>query len=174
MRTLKYYVACSLDGFIAHEDGTWDGFLPDGEHVSDYLESIKEFDVVLMGRKSYEIGLKDGKTDPYPTLKSYLFSHTMKESPNKQVQLVSENAGSLIRQLKHETGKDIYLCGGADLATTLFSENLIDEIILKINPFLMGAGIPLFTSVIPQTALELLDSKIYENGVVLLRYQLKH
>jgi dihydrofolate reductase len=42
-------------------------------------------------------------------------------------------------------GKDIYLCGGADLATTLFAENLIDEIILKLNPLLFGSGIPLFS-----------------------------
>ncbi|MBE9116739.1 dihydrofolate reductase [Lusitaniella coriacea LEGE 07157] len=174
MRKLKYYVACSLDGFIAHQDGSFDGFLMEGEAVTDYIESLKNFDVVLMGRKTYETGLKEGKTNPYPMMKSYVFSQTMKESPDEKVELVSENAGKLVRRLKQETGRDIYLCGGGNLATTLFAENLIDEIILKINPFLMGSGIPLFADVIPQTALELTNSRIYDSGIVWLNYEAKH
>lgn len=169
---MKYYVAVSVDNFIAHEDGSWDGFLTEGEAVTDYLESLKTwFDAVLMGRKTYEIALKVGVTNPYSYLKQYVFSRTMKESPDENVELVSENIVEFVRKLKNETGKDIYLCGGADLATMLFSENLIDEIILKLNPVLLGSGIPLFSGVIKQTALELTDSKIYENGVVLLFYR---
>lgn len=172
MRKMKYYVAVSVDNFIAHEDGSWDGFLTEGEAVTDYLESLKTwFDAVLMGRKTYEIALKVGVTNPYSYLKQYVFSRTMKESPDENVELVSENIVEFVRKLKNETGKDIYLCGGADLATMLFSENLIDEIILKLNPVLLGSGIPLFSGVIKQTALELTDSKIYENGVVLLFYR---
>lgn len=53
MRELKYYVACTVDGFIAHEDSSVDGFLSEGEHVTDYLESLQKwFDVVLMGRRT--------------------------------------------------------------------------------------------------------------------------
>ena len=174
MRRLKYFVACSVDGFIAHADGSFGGFLPEGEHVTDYLDSFKSFDVVLMGRKTYEVGLKEGVTNPYPMMKQYVFSRTMKESPDENVEMVSEDAVELVRNLKSATGKDIYLCGGADLAATLFAENLIDEIILKVNPFLMGAGIPLFARPIEQTDLELTDSKIYGNGVVWLRYRVKH
>ncbi len=173
MRKLKYYVAVSVDNFIAHEDGSLGGFLLEGEHVADYLESFKWFDVVLMGRKTYEVGLKMGVTNPYPTMKQYVFSRTMKESPDENVELVSENIVELVRELKNQTGKDIYLCGGANLATMLFAENLIDEIILKLNPVLLGSGIPLFSGVIKQTDLELTDSKIYKNGVVLLFYRVK-
>jgi dihydrofolate reductase len=57
MRKLRYYVACSVDGFIAHEDGTWDGFLPEGEHVADYLASLERFDAVLMGRRQTALEL---------------------------------------------------------------------------------------------------------------------
>lgn len=174
MRKLKYYVAVTVDNYIASKDGSFDAFLAEGEHVTDYLESFKWFDVVLMGRKTYEVGLKDGVTNPYPTMKQYVFSRTMKASPDENVELVSENIVELVRELKNETGKDIYLCGGADLATTLFAENLIDEIILKLNPVLLGSGIPLFSGVIKQTDLELTDSKIYGNGVVLLFYRVKH
>lgn len=191
MRELKYYVACSVDGFIAHKDGSFEGFLQEGEHITGLFESFPEtfpvhfrdalgihpenkcFDVVLMGRKTYEVGLKFGITNPYPHLKQYLFSRSMKESPDPNVELVSEDAIAFVKSLKNETGKDIWLCGGADLAATLFAEKWIDKLILKVNPFIMGSGIPLFGRANAQTDLELTESKIYTNGVLVLHYRVR-
>jgi dihydrofolate reductase len=172
MRALRYYVACTVDGFIAHADGSFDGFLFEGEHVADFLDSYQWFDTVLMGRKTYEVGLREGKTNPYPMLRSYVFSRTMKASPDPNVTLVSENAVEVVRGLRSESGKDIWLCGGADLAATLCREGLIDELVLKVNPVLFGSGMPLFAGAIQQSALQLVESKVYGNGVVLLRYRL--
>lgn len=190
MRKLKYYVACTVDQFIAREDGAFDFFLFEGEQVVDLCERFPEtipahfrdklgitaqnkcFDVVLMGRRTYEVGLKEGITNPYPQMKQYLFSGTLKESPDQNVELVSTNPIALVRALKQQSGKDIWLCGGGDLATTLFSE--IDEMILKVHPILLGRGIPLFSGVIQETLLELTNSKIYNNGFMLLYYQMKH
>ena len=197
MRTLTYYVASSVDGFIAHEDGSWGGFLTEGEHlvdlfaafpetIPDHLRDVlpdplrqalgprgltKRFDTVLMGRATYEAGLNLGVTSPYPILKQYVFSRTMTESPDAQVALVSEDAVAVVRALKQEAGQGIWLCGGGRLAATLFSE--IDELIIKLNPVLLGAGIPLFAGAVEQTALELTDRTVYDNGFVLLHYRLK-
>ncbi|MEO0770151.1 MAG: dihydrofolate reductase family protein [Cyanobacteria bacterium J06649_4] len=191
MRTLTYYVACSVDGFIAHTDGSHDGFSQESEYFSDLFTTFPEtvpshlremmnidaenkwFDTVLMGRKTYEIGLKDGVTSPYSHMKQYLFSQSMGQSPDKNVELVADNAIEFVKALKSETGKGIWLCGGGTLATALFDNYLVDQLILKINPFLMGSGISLFSGVIQQTALELTDRKIYSNGVLLLYYSVK-
>ena len=191
MRELTYYVACSVDGFIAHTDGSHDGFSQDSDYFADIFATFPEtvpshlrdvmgvhgenrwFDTVLMGRKTYEIGLNEGVTSPYSHMKQYLFSRSLKESPDQNVELVSDNIIELVNRLKQESGKGIWLCGGANLATTLFTNRLIDHLILKLNPFLMGAGIPLFADVIQQTALELTDKKVYDNGVLLLYYKVR-
>lgn len=174
MRKLQYHVASTLDGFVAHQDHTIDGFLAEGEHVTDYLQSLKsDYEVALMGRRTYEFGLQFGVTNPYPWMRQYVVSRTMKENPDPHVQVVTENVIDVVRELKAETGKAIYLCGGAELATTLFAADLIDDIILKLNPVVFGSGIPLFSGAIKQTALELTGSKVYDNGVVLLHYRVK-
>jgi dihydrofolate reductase len=175
MRELKYHVASTVDGFIAHADHTIDGFIAAGEHAADYLASLKtDYDTVLMGRRTYEFGFQFGVTNPYPWLKQYVLSRAMESSPDANVELVSENTGGFVRRLKAEPGKAIYLCGGAQLAGALFAEDLIDEIILKLNPVLFGSGLPLFSGVVKQQALELTGSKVYESGVLLLHYRLKH
>ncbi len=140
MRELEYFVACSVDGFIAAEDGSVDAFVNDEDYFAEFLESYPEacpghlrealgvrgenrhFGTVLMGRKTYEPGLEIGLTSPYPTLKQYVFSTTMEESPDEDVALVREDAVRLVRERKAEPGKDIWLPGGPTLAATLFSE----------------------------------------------------
>lgn len=171
MRKLKYHVASTADGFIAREDGSFDCFPAEGDHIKDYLDSLNSYGAVLMGRKTYEVGLKMGLTDPYPFLKSYVFSRTVKKSPDERVEIVSENAVEMVRKLKAEPGKDIYLCGGAQLAAELFKEGLVDEVILKLNPLLLGSGIPVLPDIGSQIDLELIDTKVYNSGVVLLSYR---
>lgn len=190
MRKLTYYVACTADRFIAREDGSFDFFLSEGEHVADLLQNFPEtipahlrdtlgitaenqcFDTVVMGRRTYEVGSKEGLTNPYPQMEQYVISQTLQESPDQNVELISSNPVALIQQLKHRSGKDIWLCGGSSLATALFSE--IDEMILKVHPILLGSGIPLFAHITQPTFLELCSSKIYDNGFMLLHYRIKH
>ena len=171
MRKLKYYVAISVDGFIARPDGSFDGFLMEGEHVTEFAESLSEFDAVLMGRKTYEVGLSFGVTNPYPQLKQYVFSASWSESPDENVQLVSADTVSFVSELKQQTGNDIWLCGGASLASALLVAELVDEVIVKLNPVIFGTGISLFENANSMRALNLLSSKSYDNGVLLLHYE---
>ncbi len=173
MRKLKYHIACTADGLIARKDGSSDPFPTEGDHIGDYLQSLESYDAVLMGRRTYEAGLKAGVADPYPHLKSYVFSRTLGESPNERVQIVSGDAAEVVRELKEETGGDIYLCGGAGLATGLFEEGLIDEVILAVNPLLLGSGIPLLSGIGRHIKLELIGIKSYDSGVVLLSYRVQ-
>src|SRR5262249_25102569 len=164
MRELKYYVACTVDGFIARADGSFDFFLAEGEHLADLFSTYPEtvpahlrgalgvraenrcFDAVLMGRRTYEVGLKIGVSNPYPHMRQYLFSRTLARSPDADGTLVSGDPVAFVKGLKEEPGKDIWLCGGGELATALAPE--IDELILKVNPVLLGSGIRLFAGAV--------------------------
>ncbi len=89
MREITYYVAASLDGFIAHEDGSLDGFEGYDEVISDFLADLKTFGTVVMGRKTYEVRLKEGKTSPCPAMRQIVLSRTMTKSTDENVKLVS-------------------------------------------------------------------------------------
>ncbi len=117
------------------------------------------------------MGLKEGISNPYPQMKQFVVSQTLRD-PDSDIELVSSNPVALVRELKQQPGIDIWLCGGSNLATVLFPE--INEMILKVHPILLGCGIPLFAGAIPQVLLSLTNSKIYHNGFMLLHYQFKH
>lgn len=189
MRELKYFVACTVDRFIAREDGTFDYFLAEGAHLTDLVKTYPEVvpahlrqsvgvrpahdwvDTVLMGRKTYDVGLPFGVKSPYPHLKQYVFSRSMSASLSPDVTLVKSDPLEYVRGLKREKGKDIWLCGGGVLAAALFTE--IDELILKVNPVILGAGISMFEGPVPQTDVDLVESKTYPNGFVFQRYRMR-
>ena len=169
MRKLRYVVASTLDGFICREDGSSDDFPTEGDHVQTYHDSLASYDAVLMGRVTYEVGLKVGVTSPYPMMKQYVVARSMKQSPDPDVELVSDPE-RLVRDLKTEPGRDIYLCGGATLATAMVNEGLVDEIVLKLNPVVFGAGVPFLHRLTRPLRLALTDARRFDSGVVFLTY----
>lgn len=171
VRKLVYHCAASVDGFIALEDGSFGCFLMEGPHVQDFIAGFSSYDTALMGRRTYEVGLAAGVTNPYPMMKTYVFSRTMKESPDVAVTLVSEDAVALVQELKQADGKDLWLVGAGDLASTLLANGLVDEICIKLNPIILGKGIPIVAKCESALSLELVSSKSYDNGVVLLSYR---
>lgn len=187
MRKLIYYIACTVDGFIARENGAFDFFPITGDHipyiVQEYPETIpthfrevmgaqgenRHFDAVIMGRDTYEIGALAGMTSPYSHLKQYVVSTTMAASLDPGVKLISDDPIGTVRALKEQEGLDIWLCGGGRLAATLLNE--IDEVILKINPVILGAGTPLFRLGEQVVNLDLIDATTFAGGVAIHRYR---
>ncbi|MFD7417126.1 dihydrofolate reductase family protein [Kitasatospora purpeofusca] len=195
MRKLTYFVATTLDGFIAGPDGG-DPTGPGGfftvtpdylEHlVAHYPETLPgparealgitatgtRFDTVLEGRRSYQVGLDAGVADAYPHLRHLVFSRTLTEAPAPAVELVSTDPVARVRELKAEAGGGIWLVGGAELAGALYPE--IDELVLKVNPVTVGTGTPLFAGrgkdgVSPRT-FTLTDHTVLPGGTAFLTY----
>jgi dihydrofolate reductase len=174
---LIYHVATTADGFIADLNGVADNsiFLYDNEHVPDFISAIQQYDAVLMGGKTYEYGFQFGKKpgEPgYDGIKHYIFSKSLEFESNEEVELIKDNAVEFIRNLKQTVNQKIWLCGGGQLAGSLLDYELIDTLILKVNPVMIGEGIPLFGSSKKKIHLELMELKKYENGVVLPKYKI--
>lgn len=175
MRKVNYHIAVTLDGFISHEDGSVDGFLMEGEHADEFVQSLSRYDTVLMGRKTYEFGfqfgLKPGQP-AYPNLKHYIFSRSLSFDTSDQVALVEAGILEKINTIKHEDGKDIWMCGGGELAGFLLDNDLLDKLTLKVNPVVFGNGRKLFGDCKKTVNLDLLSSKSYGNGVLLNEYEI--
>lgn len=173
MRKVTFGGANSLDDYFARTDDSVDWLLW-GEEVSAISAAFwKTIDTVVMGRRTYEAALRHGTTS-YAGVKNYVFSRTLKESPDERAEIISTDAAEFIRKLKNEEGRDICVMGGGLLAKSLFEADLIDEIGLNIHPVLLGSGIPLFHEMSRQINLELLDCKPFKNGCVFVSYRVKH
>ncbi|GAB3789132.1 dihydrofolate reductase family protein [Spirosoma horti] len=178
MRKLIYHVGVTLDHFIAQEDGSADGFLYEGEHVTDYVQSLQAYDTVLMGRKTYEFGYQHGLQagqPAYPHMTHYIFSKSLHfETPaHEQVHIIDQHEVDFIQQLKAGQGTPLYLCGGGRFAGFLLEQELIDELKVKVYPVLFGTGIPLFQSN-KAVKLALGAAKVYNTGVVLMTYRIQY
>ncbi|MCC5942242.1 MAG: dihydrofolate reductase family protein [Balneolaceae bacterium] len=185
MTELIYHIATTADGFIAGPNGESDDSIfiyDDKDLTGDFLESVKQYDAVLMGATTYAIGfqfgLKPGEPSGValaakPDLKHYIFSGSMDFEPTKTVEIVHEDAVQFTRKLKKSsTNQKIWLCGGASLAGTLLDANLIDRLILKVNPIVIGNGIPLFAGTQKKATLKHEDCKTYKSGAKLINYRI--
>ena len=85
----------------------------------------QRYDAVIMGRETYRVGENFNKTDPYPGLKTYVFSRSMKASPDPAVQLVKGDAAAFVRNLKQSAGGDILPPGINDVRVTISKPSLI-------------------------------------------------
>lgn len=185
MRELTYFVAVSLDGYIAGPGGSLDGFATQGDHIDallrDYPETLPapfleaagvvppcdRFDTVVMGYRTYATGLDAGLTSPYPHLRQLVCSrrHTRASEPT----ITNEDPSTLVRRLKREPGRDLWLCGGGLLASHLYAE--VDRLFLKVNPTLLHDGVRLFASEsLPAASMRLVASRRFDSGVVFNEY----
>ncbi|OJJ23621.1 deaminase [marine bacterium AO1-C] len=177
MRKLIYHIAISLDGFIADKNGNVGDFLMEGSHVEDFTQSLAQYDTVVMGRSTYafgfQFGIKPGQP-AYAGLKHVIASQSLDFESSDEVQLIKTDIAAHLQNLKTQSGKAIWLCGGGKLAGHLLNHRLIDEVWLKINPIILGAGISLFEGLQKPWALPTQEcqQKSYENGVLLQKWQL--
>jgi dihydrofolate reductase len=172
VRHIKYFVANSLDGFISRRDGSVDWLFMDQDYgMTEFFRSV---DVTVMGRKTYDkmLELAPGEAF-YPGMKNYVFSRTKPEGTRDGVEFVSAEVESWAERVRAESGKDIWLVGGGDLARHFFRKRLVNEIALAIHPRLLGDGAPLFVQPYPETELELVRCEKHATGLVQLFYRVK-
>ncbi|HPE55010.1 MAG TPA: dihydrofolate reductase family protein [Bacteroidales bacterium] len=175
MRKIILYIAQSLDGFIAKENGdvSWLEEVPNPEKTdygySDFLTSI---DTVIMGRATFEQVCSFDMPYPYQSKKNFVFTKNPELPANENAAFISENHAGFVRKLKLQQGNDIWLVGGAKTNTFFLQHNLIDQIRLFVMPVLLGRGIPLFYKNTFKRDLQIEYYQVHSSGVSELWYKL--
>lgn len=170
-RKLFLFIAMSLDGFIAKQDGDI-SFLSQVETEGEdygYSSFIGMVDTVIVGRKTYDKILSMGIEWPYGSREVYVL--TRSEKPDSgTIHFYSGNLYDLISRLKSQEGKRIYCDGGAEIIHQLLQKDLIDEMIISIIPHMLGDGIALFQGGRQEKKLQLISAESFEKGLVQLHY----
>ncbi|MGP5025096.1 dihydrofolate reductase family protein [Glutamicibacter ardleyensis] len=185
-RKLVYYVAVSLDGYIAAPNGDPSAFPVEGDHMhvvlGEYTDAVPShvqqalglaaphtiFDTVIMGWNTYNPEISGGIDNPYAHLHQIVASRNARTVP-ENVELTHDPLAR-IRELKQESGLDIYLYGGGALAGELLPE--IDRLVLKRNPLVFGSGIALFGQASYQPfPFSHTRTRNFESGVSITEYE---
>lgn len=176
----------SLDGFFEGRghDLSWHNV--DAEFNDFAIKQAKKADVILFGRRTYELMASfwptevARKTDPIVAsimnnTPKIVFSRTLRKIREgdswKNVTLVNNNIFEKIERLKNKSGKEIAVFGSNNFCVSLIKNKFIDEIRVMINPIVIGKGTPLFKGLDKKLNLKLLKTSGFKSGNILLYYK---
>jgi dihydrofolate reductase len=168
----------SLDG-VFEEPGRWSGPFFNDEAGQFKWAELQASDALLLGRKTYE-----GFAAAWPNMKGtgefgekmntmtkYVVSSTLDKAEWPGSKVVKGDLAEQIRQLKREPGHDLLLSGSAQLFNALMRENLIDIYRFMVHPVVLGKGKRLFAEGNDTRALDLVETKRFSLGIVILEYR---
>ena len=173
MRRICLFIAMSLDGYIADSKGGVDWLVGQGdddETIDAYSDFVKNIDTILMGWNTYhqivtELSPNEWVYDDFTT---YVVTHNKHTSSDK-IRFTDEDPVELVKKLRAENGKDVWICGGANLIQQLVREDFIDCYYITVIPTILGAGIRLFENANHEIKLRLIHVQSY-NGMTDLIY----
>ena len=170
MRPVRYNVAASLDGYIADPDGRYDWIPLDA--AMDFGALFAKVDTVLLGRRTYELTLRDPGAVTWPSgARVVVFSRTLRAADHPAVTIVASDAAAVVAALRAEAGSgDIWLYGGGELFGSLLAAGQVDTIEVTVVPVLLGGGVPLLPGGGSRTPLRFTHSRAYPSGQVTLNY----
>lgn len=173
MRKIILNLAVSLDGYICDNEGHFDWIMGQGSSVDnetepyDFLSFEKDIDTLVMGSVCYEdVVLTDLAT--FDDKKILVASHRQLEA-RANVEFISGDICNKVLKLKKESGKNIWLFGGAGLTDYFIREDIVDEYVVAIMPVILGNGRRLFKEGYEQIDLHLNKYSV-NDGITVLNY----
>lgn len=178
---IVYYVAMSLDGYIATPDGGVEWLAPfeQGSEDYGYEEFYSGIGAVIMGSRTYEQTLTFGEWS-FGATPCWVFSSRQGLENRPGVRIASATPLQVAQEIAAAGVSRAWLVGGAELAGSFRDADLITRYIVSVMPVILGAGVPLMGTVgpargtragsAPATRLTLVSSKAFADGVVQLTY----
>ena len=172
MAKVTLYIAISLDGYIAREDGAidWLSVVEQTGEDYGYAAFYDTVDAVVLGRKTYEqvLGFDEWLNPRKP---AFVVTHQSLTSDRDDVFFVSESADHVMQKIIDQGYQHIWLIGGGGLNGAFLQHDLIDEYIISVIPIILGKGIRLFESSTDEQLLTLQSSQSYPSGLVQMHYR---
>ena len=181
-RKVVLFVLTSLDGYFEGPGQDINWHRVDEEFNEFAVQQTGEFGALLFGRVTYELMAGYWPTeaarhdDPeiaqlMNSLPKLVFSRTLTDVAWENTRLVKDNFVDEVTKLRQQSGKDIAIFGSSDLAVTLVPHGLIDEFRVMINPVVLGAGKPFLAGIADKLELELIRTRVFKSGNILLYYR---
>ncbi len=184
MSSVTYSMGVSLDGYIVGPDGRFDWTEPDEDVFRFWIDEIRGVGVHLLGRRLYETMLywetadQDHEFDDAELEWAALWKPLPKVVFSSTLSVVEGNArlasGSLVEEIERlrlEPGVGDIAVGGAALAAEAAALGLIDEYRTLVYPVMVGGGTPFFPRDGRRVDLALVETRVFNSGVVYLRYR---
>lgn len=168
------FIATSLDGYIADKKGNidWLHSFPNPDNLDlGYIEFTSKIDAIIMGRTTFETVCSFDIEWPYKK-PVFVLSNSLTEVSNEykdKVTLVKGDLKTIIKEIHSQGFYNLYIDGGKTIQSFL-AEDLIDEMVITIIPYLLGDGIPLFSKLSKRLEFKCVDSKIYLDQLVQNRF----
>jgi dihydrofolate reductase len=177
---LIYSALCSLDGYVADEQGKFDWARPSDEVHAAVNDIERSAGTQLYGRRMYEtLAVWETIESDDPVIQDFaelwraadkvVYSRTLEAPASARTRIEREFEPDAVRALKASTERDITI-GGPELAGQALKAGLMDELHLFKSPIIVGAGNPALPSG-ARAQLELLGDRRFGNGVVQLHYR---
>lgn len=171
-----YYVASSLDGFIADAEDGLDWLMQFGfeEFQATYDQFIRNIGAIVMGSGTYEFILREGPHAWSYTVPAWVMtSRELPAIPGKDITFSSKEVRSLHRDLSAAAGdKNIWIVGGGGLVAQFIEHGLVDEMRVTYMPAALGSGKPLLPVAATTRPFQLIDTQRFQSGAIELRYSL--
>lgn len=178
MRKIVATKSVSLDGVMESPE-EWSPAYSTQELEEANATGMASSDALLLGRVTYEelVAFWPTQPDDNPIAKfinnvpKYVVSTTLEDVEWNNSTLIAENVKDKIDELKQQEGEGIGIVGSGTLVCSLLDYGLLDELVLMVHPLILGNGKRLFEEGGERNALNLVDSKTFNTGVISLTYE---
>lgn len=182
MRKLTAYNFITLNGYYKGPGGDISWHQHGGEEEQFSVNSLEAHNVLVFGRVTYEMMASFWPTEDAMNMmpevakgmndaEKIVFSNTLQKADWQNTRVIGGDIVAAMKKLKAEPGNDMTILGSGSIISQLADAGLIDGYQFMIDPIAIAGGTPIFSGIQHSLQLELINTRSFKSGVVLLEYQ---